>query len=80
MILISYARLNPYVFIWGQRTIYIIYHHALYLINGKLFIPCSLFPIFYLIIEYPEPPKFCELRNDTGFEVVCTAGEYQPQF
>lgn len=39
-----------------------------------------LFSPFYLIIELPDPPKFCELRNDTVFEVVCTAGEYQPHF
>lgn len=27
-----------------------------------------------LIIEIPEPPKSCELRNDTILEVVCVAG------
>lgn len=35
-----------------------------------------LFAIFVVrfSIELPDPPKFCELRNDTIFEVVCTAG------
>lgn len=31
---------------------------------------------FYLFFlsELPDPPRYCELRNDTIFEVVCTAG------
>lgn len=31
-------------------------------------------PLLPATIELPDPPKFCELRNDTIFEVVCTAG------
>lgn len=30
--------------------------------------------LFFRLPELPDPPKFCELRNDTIFEVVCTAG------
>lgn len=29
---------------------------------------------YFLYIETPEPPKSCELRNDTYLEVVCVAG------
>jgi hypothetical protein len=27
-----------------------------------------------LFVETPDPPRYCELHNDTMLEVVCTAG------
>lgn len=35
---------------------------------------CKLCVLHFRLLEFPDPPKFCELRNDTIFEVVCTAG------
>lgn len=34
----------------------------------------NFFFLGYFLIETPEPPKSCELRNDTILEVVCVAG------
>lgn len=34
----------------------------------------ALIARFHIHLEPPDPPKFCELRNDTIFEVVCIPG------
>lgn len=44
--------------------------HTQLLMKETMFFFC-----FFLILELPEPPKLCELRNETIFEVVCTPGK-----